>query len=265
MIAVDERNRPHSRIDIMGVSIDSVTEAQAIDHILSELAQGRGGWVVTPNVDVLRKAARDGAIRSLISSADLVLADGMPVVWASHLQRRPLPARVPGSALVWSLSEAAGTAGASVFLLGGNAGVAERAARELTSATPSLRISGHHCPPEGFEDSPAEMQQILERLERSRPDIVFCGFGFPKQERLIAQIRERFPATWFLGIGISLSFVAGEVRRAPAWMQERGLEWLHRLSREPGRLFARYILHDVPFAVRLLALAAVSGVGATRR
>ena len=266
LVAVDapaspaERSGLNERIDIMGVSIDNVTETQAIDHILSALAQRRGGWVVTPNIEILRQAAHDESIRSLIAGADLVLADGMPLIWASRLQRLPLPERVPGATLVWSLSEAAGRAGASVFLLGGNSGAAERAAGALRVAVPELTISGHHCPPMGFEKSPSQMQAIVSCLENSQPDIVFCGFGFPKQERLIAKLRARFPRTWFLGIGISLSFVGGEIMRSPQWMQDHGLEWLHRLSREPRRLFTRYIVNDIPFAISLLTRAAVLGM-----
>ncbi len=265
MRPVPLRVRRHERVEIMGVPIDSVTEEEAIDHIISALAEHQGGWVVTPNIDVLRMAARDSAIRDLVTDADLVLADGMPLIWASRLQRLPLPARVPGSTLVWTLSEAASKAGASVFLLGGNPGAAERAAEALTSAMPALVISGHHCPPMGFESSPAEMQEIVRQLEASKPDIVYCGFGFPKQERLIAGLRQRFPSTWFLGIGISLSFVGGEIMRSPQWMQDRGLEWMHRLSREPRRLFSRYIVHDIPFAMSLLTRAAVAGCASPRR
>jgi N-acetylglucosaminyldiphosphoundecaprenol N-acetyl-beta-D-mannosaminyltransferase len=223
--------------------------------VLHGLAEGRGGWIVTPNIDVLRLAASDASIRRLISAADLSIPDGMPLVWASRLLRQPLPARVAGSTLMWTLSQAADRSGASVFLLGGNPGVAERAAAVLSRTMPKLKISGHHCPPVGFEYSPNEMRALVERLETAKPNIVFCGLGFPKQERLISQLRLRFPATWFLGIGIGISFVSGDVRRCPPWMQNLSLEWLHRLSREPRRLFTRYVLHDVPFALYLLAWA----------
>lgn len=252
------------RLEIGGVQIDCVTEDDVIGHILGSLAGGRGGWVVTPNVDVLRQAARDSSIRDLIADADLVIADGMPVVWISRIKGHPLPGRVPGSDLIWSLSEAAGQAGASVFLLGGNSGVAEKAAGVLRDAVPGLQVAGHHCPPMGFESSPPEVEAIFAALEETKPDIVYCGLGFPKQERLIAQLRHRFPATWFLGVGISLSFVCGDMRRAPTWMQERGLEWLHRLSCEPRRLFSRYLVHDLPFTLYLLMHSAGARGGPLR-
>ena len=243
------------RLDLMGVGIDNVTESDAVDRVLNALAEGRGGWIVTPNIDVLRQAAGDVSIRRLISTANLSVPDGMPLVWASRLLRRPLPARVAGSTLIWTLCRAADCSGASVFLLGGSPGVAERAAGVLCRAMPQLKVCGHHCPPLGFEYSPNEMRTLVEHLDAAAPNIVFCGLGFPKQEHLISQLRVRFPGTWFLGIGIGLSFVGGEIRRCPIWMQSVGLEWLHRLCREPRRLFTRYILHDIPFALVLLAWA----------
>ena len=96
------------------------------------------------------------------------------------------------------------------------------------------------------------MEQIESILEEAQPDIVYVGLGFPKQEHVIARLRERSPHTWFLGIGISIGFVGGHVARAPVWMQRTGLEWVHRLAQEPRRLASRYLLHGLPFAARLL-------------
>lgn len=252
------------RVRIMGVPVDVMSEGAVVDHILDEIDLGNGGWVITPNVDILRKASRDRSISQLIGLADLVVADGMPVVWASRLMRRPVPERVAGSALVWSLTEGAARRNAPVFLLGGNPGAAARAAGVLTDQFPGLVVSGHHCPPLGFESSPAEMEEIFGAIAAAQPRIVFCGLGFPKQEQLISKLRSQFPSTWFLGVGISLSMVGGEVARSPRWMQQAGLEWLHRLIQEPTRLFARYILGDVPFACRLLAWAAFTGLISAR-
>jgi N-acetylglucosaminyldiphosphoundecaprenol N-acetyl-beta-D-mannosaminyltransferase len=97
------------------------------------------------------------------------------------------------------------------------------------------------------------MEKIRQLLLTSQPDIVYVGLGFPKQERLIEHLRATLPRAWFLGIGISFSFLAGEVKRAPRWMQNVGLEWLHRMVQEPGRLFGRYVVHGIPFALRLFS------------
>jgi N-acetylglucosaminyldiphosphoundecaprenol N-acetyl-beta-D-mannosaminyltransferase len=142
----------------------------------------------------------------------------------------------------------------TVFFLGGNPGAAERAADELARRQPELKVAGIHCPPFGFDKDAAELARIRQMLAEARPDIVYVGLGFPKQERLIEKLRPSLPKAWFLGIGISFSFVAGQVKRAPRFMQRLGLEWVHRLAQEPGRLLKRYLIHGIPFAIVLLAL-----------
>jgi N-acetylglucosaminyldiphosphoundecaprenol N-acetyl-beta-D-mannosaminyltransferase len=237
----------------MGLALDAVSEDDAVHAAIAGIRQGRGGWICPANLDVLRQVARDPDVRRMVSQADLVVADGMPLIWASRLQREPLPERVAGSSLVDTLPRAAAAVGASVFLLGGDPGVAEAAAGCLRERHPGLRIAGTHCPPVGFERSPERLREIDAAVERARPDIVFVALGFPKQERLILRLRPLLPEAWFVSCGISLSFVSGSVSRAPAWLQRCGLEWLYRLVQEPRRLARRYLLEGVPFLARVLA------------
>ncbi len=239
-------------IRLLGIEINRIDSEGACDQILAELAAGRGGWVITPNLDILRRLVREAAFREECADASLRLADGMPLVWASRLQGTPLPERVAGSDLIGRLSERAAGAGRTVFLLGGNPGSAEGAAGVLQGRSPSLRIAGMHCPAYGFENDPAALEEIDRTLAAASPDIVFVGLGSPKQERLIRRLRRVLPRAWFLGIGVSFSFTAGEIDRAPKWMRRIGLEWSHRLFKEPGRLWKRYLLHGLPFAARLL-------------
>jgi N-acetylglucosaminyldiphosphoundecaprenol N-acetyl-beta-D-mannosaminyltransferase len=247
-------------VDLRGVRVHAVTEADAIRHIIGELDSSRGGTVVTPNLDHLHRCLHDIAFAAMVSEADLVLADGMPLVWAARLQGTPLPQRVAGSNLITSLSQAAAEANRSVFLLGGAPGTAEGAARVLSEKFPSLKVAGTLCPPVGFEDDPAKMAEIIEALAAARPDIVFVALGSPKQERLIVKLRPLLPRAWWLGVGISFSFLCGEVRRAPVWMQRTGLEWMHRLVQEPRRLFRRYVVVGIPFAFSLLGTSTLSGL-----
>ena len=165
----------------------------------------------------------------------------MPLVWASRLQRTPLPERVAGSNLIWSLTAAAAIAGKSVFLLGGMPGTAEKTGKEFQKQFPTFVLAGTYFPPFGFEKDPAEMKKMMDALAAAKPDIIYVALGSPKQEQLIARARAILPAAWWLGVGISFSFIAGEVNRAPRWMQSCGLEWLHRLAQEPRRL-ARALL-----------------------
>ncbi len=244
-------------ITLRGVRLHALTEAGCVDHLLNELDEGRGGWVITPNLDHMRRAEKDIEFREMLAEADVVVADGTPLIWASQLQGTPLPERVAGSSVVWSLAQRAAQKGRSLYLLGGDPGAADKAAEALIKRYPDLRIVGIDCPDVGFDKNPDRIDEVLQKVLEAKPDIVYVGLGSPKQERLIRQVRVRLPHVWWLGVGISLSFIAGDVRRAPRWLQKLGLEWLHRLIQEPGRLAKRYLVHGLPFAARLLLGAAL--------
>src|ERR1700678_1971002 len=169
---------------VAGVDFDALSERQVVARIIGDSGDGRGGWVVTPNIDICRQLRRDPAARELISGASLVVADGMPLVWASRLRGDPLPERVAGASLIFMLSEAAAASGKSVYLLGGAPGVPARAARALALRYRGLLVSGVDAPPAGFEREPGEFAAVRKKLAEARPDIVFVGLGFPKQERV---------------------------------------------------------------------------------
>jgi N-acetylglucosaminyldiphosphoundecaprenol N-acetyl-beta-D-mannosaminyltransferase len=246
---------------IMGLPFDRLDHHDLVHLFSSAVQAGKGGWIVTPNLDILRQFKGNDASRELVLAADHRIADGAPIVWASRLAGAPVPERVPGSDLVTSLPEAAAQAGASVFLLGGNPGVASAAAERLRAEYPGLRTVESYCPPAGFEDDPKELARIKVSLRRAQPALVLVGLGFPKQEQLIDLLRSAMPHTWFVGVGISLSFLAGEQRRAPAVLQDLGLEWMHRLWQEPRRLFRRYLVQGLPFSLRLFTWALIHRLG----
>jgi N-acetylglucosaminyldiphosphoundecaprenol N-acetyl-beta-D-mannosaminyltransferase len=247
-------------IELCNVKLHRITELQCVEFILAELDAGRGGVVVTPNLDHLRRCVRDRLFGSLVAEADLIVADGMPLVWASRLQRTPLPERVAGSNLISSLSRGAAAKGRSVFLLGGAEGTAEGAAAILRQRHPELKIVGTYCPQIGFESKPKQMAEIVQMLSAAKPDIVFVALGSPKQEHLIAKLRPSVMSAWWLGVGVSFSFLTGHVKRAPQWMQRWGIEWFHRLCQEPRRLFKRYIVSGVPFAAMLFTRSFLAGI-----
>ena len=252
-----ERQLPpaHETVSIMGLPFQRLDQRTLVRIFLESVRTGKGGWIVTPNLDILRRFTSSPESRELILAATHRVADGLPIVWASRLAGTPLPERVPGSDLVLSMPRAAARAGLSVFLLGGNPGVATAAARRLRARFPGLRGVESHCPPFGFEDDPDELERIKTMLRHARPTLVLVGLGFPKQERLIRALRSELPGTWFVGVGISLSFLAEEQPRAPALLQRLGLEWMHRLMHEPRRLFRRYVVQGIPFGLRLLGWA----------
>jgi N-acetylglucosaminyldiphosphoundecaprenol N-acetyl-beta-D-mannosaminyltransferase len=243
------------RIELAGVAFDGLTERETCGRILSGLRRGRGGFVVTVNLDHLLRCHRHADYLQIVQQADLVVADGMPLVWASRLQGTPLPERVAGSTLTWHLAGQLAEQGHSLFLLGGDPGVAERASKSLVDRFPRLRVAGVYSPPMGFEGDAAGINEIHQRLVVAAPDVVYVALGSPKQERLIMQLRSSLPTAWWMGVGISLSFITGDVHRAPLWIQRLGLEWVHRLVQEPRRLSRRYIVDGIPFAVRLMIVS----------
>lgn len=239
-------------VDLMGFALHAVSEAECVAHIIDRARRGEGGWVVTPNLDHLRRLVRQPSFRDLCARATLRVADGMPLVWASRISGTPLPERVSGSNLIVSLTRAAAGAHIPIYLIGGNPGTAELAARVLSLRFPRLEVRGTYCPDPGLESDPLRLRALAGALRRLAPGIVYVGLGSPKQEILIDRLRNVLPPTWWLGVGISFSFLAGEVRRAPPCVRSIGLEWLHRLAQEPRRLARRYLVQGIPFAAQLL-------------
>jgi len=248
-------------VHLGGVEFDPLDEQQVVDWVMTGLHAGRGGWIATPNVDHLQKCTRDPELRALLCDADLSVPDGAPLVWASHLCGHPVPARVTGADLLWSLTRAAAQNGFSVYFLGGEPGVPDSAGLVLQQWAPGLVVAGTCFPPLGFDHDPEEFVRVEEQVVSARPDLVFVGLGFPKQKRLIVALHDRLPAAWWLGCGAAIPFAAGAARRAPGWMGLLGLEWLYRLVHEPRRLVRRYLWEDAPYALALLLRAASSGLG----
>lgn len=241
---------------LMGVPMAVTTEAQAVQTIVEAAESERGCWTITANLDHLRRYHRDAVEKGLIDEADMVVADGMPLIWASRIAGEPLPERVAGSSLVWSICQAASVRGQSIFLLGGDPGVAERAAQIFQARYPGLEIVGTACPPLGFEQDGFEVSRLQRQLTEAAPRIVFVALGFPKQDLLIRIVREALPRASFLGVGISLSYAAGDLSTPPSWICRFGLEWAYRLAQEPTRrLVRRYLIDGVPFGVRLMTSA----------
>lgn len=238
-------------VELMGLPLLSFTEGDTVAAIVADARRGHGGWLCPVNLDVLRQVQHSEDLRALVERADMRVADGMPLVTASRLRGTPLPERVAGSSVVVQLTEVAAAEGLTVHLIGGAPGVARRAAERLVAAWPALRVVGTACPPEGFERDVAQLDAIEAELRLAAPNLIYVGLGFPKQERFIERILPALPEAWFVSCGAGLSFLSGDASRAPEWMQRGGLEWLHRLGHEPRRLFRRYVVQGIPFAIQL--------------
>lgn len=246
------------RVSMGGVDFDAVTERDVLDLVADGWRRGQGGLIVTPNVDIVRRVQRDAQCRALVARARLVVADGMPIIWASRLSGAPLPERVTGSSLVESLCGLAGQEARSVFIVGGGLGsTAERATTMLARRHPGLKVAGAIAPAFGFEQDEGQLRAVREAVVGSAADLVLVGLGFPKQERLAEVLLESMPGAWFLGCGAGVAMAAGETRRPPQWAQTLGVEWLARLAQEPRRLAKRYLVDDIPTALGLLTRSAL--------
>ncbi|HTO98276.1 MAG TPA: WecB/TagA/CpsF family glycosyltransferase [Myxococcales bacterium] len=235
------------RVRIGSVWIDALTEETALEAIDALRARG-GGMVFTPNVDHIVKVEGNPQLRAAYDAADLAIADGQWVVWASRLLGTPLPVRVAGSDLALPLARRAAERGRSLYLLGGAPGAAEEAAARLRRET-SVRVCGYDAPRIDL-DSPDD--EVAERIARAKPDFVVVALGCPKQERWSLRYRDRLRPAVLLGMGATVDFLAGRVRRSPPWVSRLGMEWLFRLALEPRRLARRYLVDDPRFLALLM-------------
>lgn len=235
------------------LELDAMTESQVLDRVAGAIAQGVGGSIVTPNVDIWLRSRRDPEIRALVQACDIIVADGAPLMWSAALAGTPLPQRIAGSALVESLAQRGAAEGWSVFIIGGgDDGTADRAVSALVERYPALSAVGAVTPPFGFEHDTEVLAALVAEVATSGSDLVFIGLGFPKQERLAALLARRMPCTWFLGCGAGVQMAAGVTRRPPAWVQAAGGEWIYRLVQDPRHLARRYLVDDIPAALLLL-------------
>ena len=218
------------RTDILGVGFDDVTPAQALDRAAALLEEGGGRYVVTPNPELVQMAGRDPAFREALNGADLVLADGVGVVYAAKILGRPLTARVPGIDFAAALCEVLAEKKKKLFLLGAKPGVAELAAGNLEKTHPGLTVCGVH---DGYFQ---ESGPVVEEIRAAGADVVFVCLGAPKQERWMAENGKACGAGLLVGLGGSLDVFAGQVKRAPEGWRRLGLEWLYRLLTQPSRI-----------------------------
>ncbi len=226
---------------ILGIPFDCVTIPEALDAIEVMVESGKAHQLVTANVDFLVQSLTDVELRRILMEADLVLCDGTPLVWASKWLGHALPERVAGADLVPLLIERAATKGFRIFFLGGKPEVAAKAVQKLESQYPTLQIAGHYSP--AFAPlMKMDHREIRRRIRKARPDILLVSFGCPKAEKWIAMNYRSLGVPVSVGVGATIDFLAGEVKRAPEWMQHCGMEWLYRFMQEPGRLGPRYAL-----------------------
>ena len=219
-----------SRVNVLSIGFDNITLDEAVLKAVSLIERRQGAYVVTPNPEIVMMAQENAELKETIACANLVLPDGIGIIYGAKILGTPIKERVPGidfvSKLMESLSERKGT----VYLLGAKPGVAAKAAENLEKQYNGLKVVGTH---DGYFTDDSE---IIAEINRLKPDLLFVCLGFPKQEIWMRDHLFDLDVGIMAGLGGSLDVFAGEVRRAPVLWQKLGLEWLYRLMKEPSRI-----------------------------
>lgn len=241
------RGEKMCRIKFMNTEIDNLTMAETLSAVDDLIRQNKDAYVVTPNVDHIVKLETNEKLKAAYSEADLILTDGKPLVWASRLYRNPIKEKVSGSDLFPELCKFAAERHYKMFFLGAKEGVAAKAAEILKAKYDGLEIVGCYSPAIGFEKNSEEIENIARMVQRANPHILILALGCPKQEIFAYEFRKKFHVPVSFCLGATLDFAAGNVKRAPRWMADAGLEWVYRIYQEPARMFKRYVLEDWRF------------------
>ena len=232
-----------ARITLMGCQIDNLSMEETLQTIEGFIASGRPHQHVVVNVDKLVKAQQDPELRRIINDCALINADGMPVVWASRLLGRPLKERVAGVDLFDALMVRAAHKGWRVYLLGAREEVVSRVQQLYQQRFPRLVFAGWR---NGYW-TPEQEPEVVRHITEARADLLFVAISSPKKEQFLGAYQAQMRIPFAMGVGGSFDVAAGQVSRAPRWMQRCGLEWFYRFLQEPRRMFRRYFIEDMAF------------------
>lgn len=240
-------------VKIFGVRIDSVTMDEAFNRFLALLNRERSAVIYTPNTEMVMMAENDREFKEVLNSADLVIPDGIGLIHASRIHHLGLTERVPGIELMDRILKYCHTTRRSIYLFGGKPGTAELAGQKILEKYPNIIIKGIDHGYYSLEDE----NRIINSINEAKPDVLFVALGAPKQEKWIAQNRRTLNAHVSMGVGGSLDVYAGTVKRAPVIFQKLGIEWMHRLLKEPSRIGRMMALPK--FLIKVIMTRNISG------
>jgi N-acetylglucosaminyldiphosphoundecaprenol N-acetyl-beta-D-mannosaminyltransferase len=253
------------RVAILGVAVDNLTMEEVLETVEAKIAEGGFHQIATANVDFIINSIHDEELYETLARCDLVLADGLPLVWASRLLGTGLKERVTGVDLVPRLARLSAQRGYRIFLLGADEESSAGTAAWMERNFPGICIAGRYCP-EYLPLEEMDHEEILSRIEMAKPEILLVAFGNPKQEKWLTMHRQRLEVPVCIGVGGTFDFLSGRLSRAPVWMQESGTEWLYRTIQEPSRLAKRYFSNAVGLLRYLpVQLAAMAMQGKRRQ
>lgn len=240
-----ERGFAMARTKFMNTEIDNLTMQETLQEIENIIKKNKNSYVVTPNVDHIVQLETNKELRDVYANASLILTDGKPLIWISKLYGTPIKEKISGSDLFPLLCKMAAEKKYTMFFLGAAEGVAQTAANNLMDKYPGLKVVGTYSPPFGFENDKKEMDKIKSMIHKMKPDILIVGLGCPKQELFMYHHCKELNVPISFGLGASLDFEAGNVKRAPKWMANNGFEWLYRITQDPKRMAKRYLINDM--------------------
>lgn len=233
-----------SRIKFMNTEIDNLTMQEALKEIDKLIKERKCAYVVTPNVDHIVQLETNKELQAVYANASLILTDGKPLLWIAKWYGTPIKEKISGSDLFPLLCKMAAEKKYTMYFLGAAEGVAAKAADNLMKRYKGLQVVGTYSPPYGFENDQIEMNKIKTMIRNANPHILIVGLGYPKQEKFIYYNREELGVPISLDLGASFDFEAGNIKRAPKWMADHGLEWLFRITQDPKRMAKRYLVDD---------------------
>jgi N-acetylglucosaminyldiphosphoundecaprenol N-acetyl-beta-D-mannosaminyltransferase len=253
------------RVNVLGVGVDPLSIAELHTRILGIVRERGHALVLHVNAHALNLCYRDPGLRSFFDSAPVVFCDGAGVMLAARILGRHIPERITYADWMWRFANFAEEEDLSLFLLGAQPGVAEKAAGRLRVRYPNLKVAGVH---HGYFDHTVgapENEAVLDEINATSPDVLLVGFGMPLQERWLMQNWDRIGAHVALTSGAVFDYVSGELRRGPRLLTDNGFEWLARLLIEPGRLWRRYVFGNPIFLLRVLKQRLTREVARVRR
>jgi len=234
------------------LNISRFTRSEILSFLEKRLKDRQKTYCVTLNLDIMRQAYKKFKFYETLRSADLIFADGMPVLWLSRFTQNPIPERTAGCDIVYDLCKLSNEHGYKIFMLGAAQGVAEKAKIELEKSMTDIQVVGTYSPaPLELLDEDA-CQNIVEMINATGAEILFVALGAPKQEEFISKYYNRLNPYIMIPCGGSIDYIAGIQNKSPQWLGKIGFEWLYRLVNDPKRLFKRYIIQDLPFLFGLI-------------
>ncbi|MDX1640824.1 MAG: WecB/TagA/CpsF family glycosyltransferase [Balneolaceae bacterium] len=244
------------RVNILGTRVSRYNLSETVELMTDAIQNQKKLRIAVTPVNCILWARKNSRLREIYNSAEIVTADGVPVVWASKLFKKPIRGRVTGLDLLPEFAKVAASKNFSFFFLGAAEGVGERLARALQDNYPGLNIAGTYSPPFAVKFSEEENERIIDKVNRANPDVLWVSLTAPKQDYWIASHFDKLNVSVAIGVGAAFDVVAGNVKRSPEWMQKWGLEWLFRLIQEPRRLARRY-LFEAPVFLPLIVKQAI--------